>query len=95
VLSNLKHPNIIRLLEVHFSSNVFYFIMEWASGGSLVGGLLSMEINRVWYTWSMPIFSSRSSKLSHHVASRHVFRLPEHMGMSNHAKTQTFGEQRL
>ncbi|CAD7702489.1 unnamed protein product, partial [Ostreobium quekettii] len=35
VLSNLKHPSIIRLLDVHFIDSVFYFIMEFASGGSL------------------------------------------------------------
>ncbi|GMH43205.1 hypothetical protein BSKO_11127 [Bryopsis sp. KO-2023] len=36
VLSNLKHPNIIRLLDVHFVDSVFYFIMDFASGGTLV-----------------------------------------------------------
>ncbi len=36
VLANLKHPNIIRLLEVHVANNCFYFIMEYASGGCLV-----------------------------------------------------------
>jgi serine/threonine protein kinase len=36
VLSALKHPNIIRLLEVHFMAGVFYFVMEYAEGGALV-----------------------------------------------------------
>lgn len=36
MLSTLKHPNIIRLLEVHFMSGVFYFVMEYAEGGPLV-----------------------------------------------------------
>lgn len=27
VLSSLKHPNIIRLIEVHFINNVFFLIM--------------------------------------------------------------------
>ncbi len=36
MLSTLKHPNIIRLLEVHFLSGVFYFVMELAEGGPLV-----------------------------------------------------------
>eukprot|EP00983_Pelagomonas_calceolata_P015036 478009-Pelagomonas_calceolata.AAC.1 len=27
VLSSLKHPNIIRLIEVHFTNNVFFLIM--------------------------------------------------------------------
>lgn len=41
VLSNLKHPNIIRLFEVHFLNDVFYFVMEYASGGSLVQHIYS------------------------------------------------------
>lgn len=36
VLSGLKHPCIIRLLDMHFTNNIFYFVMEYASGGSLV-----------------------------------------------------------
>ena len=37
VLSGLKHPNIIRLLDMHFTNNTFYFVMEYAAGGDLVG----------------------------------------------------------
>ena len=37
VLSGLKHPNIIRLLDMHFANNTFYFVMEYAAGGDLVG----------------------------------------------------------
>lgn len=36
VLSALKHPNIIRLLEAHFLGGFFYFVMEYAEGGPLV-----------------------------------------------------------
>ena len=36
MLSGLKHPNIIRLLEAHFIGGVFYFVMEYAEGGPLV-----------------------------------------------------------
>eukprot|EP00877_Chromochloris_zofingiensis_P009791 jgi/Chrzof1/5065/Cz15g10150.t1 len=43
VLANLKHPNIIRLLEVHFVNSMFFFVMEWASGGSLVRHIYSQE----------------------------------------------------
>lgn len=37
VLSGLKHPNIIRLQDMHFANNTFYFVMEYAAGGDLVG----------------------------------------------------------
>eukprot|EP00775_Hariotina_reticulata_P013321 gene13321-13450_t len=53
VLAQLKHPNIIRLLEVHFINNCFYFVMEYASCGSMVqyiygqeGGWLEEEVAR-------------------------------------------------
>lgn len=36
VLSQLKHPHIIRLYEVLFIANVFYLVMEFGSGGSLM-----------------------------------------------------------
>ncbi|PNH06249.1 putative serine/threonine-protein kinase [Tetrabaena socialis] len=36
VLSSLKHPNIIRLHDVHFQSNTFFLVMEYAGNGSLV-----------------------------------------------------------
>ena len=36
VLSGLKHPSIIRLLDMHFTNNIFYFVMEYAAGGCLV-----------------------------------------------------------
>ncbi|KAI8475532.1 MAG: hypothetical protein J3K34DRAFT_517347 [Monoraphidium minutum] len=55
VLSGLKHPNIIRLLEVHFMAGVFYFVMEYAEGGPLVrriygseGGLPEEEAQRIF-----------------------------------------------
>lgn len=43
VLSSLKHDNIIRLFDVIYVGNCIYFVMEYASGGSLVN-----------YTWSRP-----------------------------------------
>ncbi|WIA17250.1 hypothetical protein OEZ85_014123 [Tetradesmus obliquus] len=39
VLAQLRHPNIIRLQEVVFAGSCFYFMMEYASGGSLAGHL--------------------------------------------------------
>ncbi|GLC77801.1 hypothetical protein PLESTB_000955400 [Pleodorina starrii] len=36
VLASLKHPNIIRLFDVHFQSNTFFLVMEFAGNGSLV-----------------------------------------------------------
>lgn len=27
VLSSLKHPNIIRLIEIHFLNNIFFLVM--------------------------------------------------------------------
>lgn len=58
VLSSLKHPNIIRLYDVQFQSNIFYLVMEFASGGSLVTyisnadpqrhGLQEADANRVF-----------------------------------------------
>jgi serine/threonine protein kinase len=42
VLSSLKHPNIIRLLEVHFTNNVFFLVMvrreDGVGGGMWLGG---------------------------------------------------------
>ena len=35
-MSCLKHPCIIRLLDMHLTNNIFYFVMEYASGGCLV-----------------------------------------------------------
>jgi serine/threonine protein kinase len=43
VLAQLKHPNIIRLLEVHFINNCFYFVMEYASCGSMVQYIYGQE----------------------------------------------------
>mmetsp|Transcript_33534 Transcript_33534/g.74200 ORF Transcript_33534/g.74200 Transcript_33534/m.74200 type:complete len:874 (-) Transcript_33534:546-3167(-) len=43
VLSSLKHPNIIKLYEMQFINNVFFLIMEFASGGSLVKYIYSKE----------------------------------------------------
>ena len=36
VLSNLKHPNIIHLLESTFIGKMVYVIMEYVPGGSLM-----------------------------------------------------------
>ena len=35
-LSSVKHENIVNLREVLFEDHVFYFVMDFASGGSLV-----------------------------------------------------------
>lgn len=32
---NLRHPNVIRLLEARKDSEYFYLVMEWAAGGEL------------------------------------------------------------
>lgn len=58
VLSTLKHPNIIRLLDVHFLDSVFYFIMEFASGGPLV----SFELTRIFFIHS--VYHSPQEKAS-------------------------------
>ena len=47
VLSGLKHPCIIRLLDMHFTNNIFYFVMEYASGGCLVD-YVRKQVGRVW-----------------------------------------------
>jgi serine/threonine protein kinase len=48
VLSGLKHPNIIRLLEAHFLGGVFYFVMEFAEGGPLVKHIYARWAVGVW-----------------------------------------------
>ena len=47
VLSGLKHPCIIRLLDMHFTNNIFYFVMEYASGGCLVD-YVRKQVGRLW-----------------------------------------------
>jgi hypothetical protein len=37
VLSSLKHPNIIRLIEIHFMNSVFFMIMVGGRGGAKAG----------------------------------------------------------
>lgn len=49
MLSALKHPHIIRLLEVHFLSGVFYFVMEYAEGGPLVKHIYNRCVG-LWLT---------------------------------------------
>jgi serine/threonine protein kinase len=65
VLSQLKHPNIIRLQEVHFSGNVFFFIMDWASGGSLVQYIYSHEGHALPEKEAHRIFSQLLSGLEY------------------------------
>eukprot|EP00798_Chlamydomonas_sp_ICE-L_P010339 gene10339-8275_t len=36
-ITSSKHPHIIRLMEIQFVNSVFFLVMEYASGGSLVG----------------------------------------------------------
>lgn len=47
VLSGLKHPCIIRLLDMHFTNNIFYFVMEYAAGGCLVD-YVRKQVGTVW-----------------------------------------------
>lgn len=65
VLSNLKHPAIIRLLEVQFVANVFYFIMEWASGGSLVRHIYSQQGRRLSEPEARRVFGQIFSALDY------------------------------
>lgn len=36
VLQNISHPNIMKLIEVHETSNSLYLVCEYLAGGSLV-----------------------------------------------------------
>ncbi|KAK9815615.1 hypothetical protein WJX72_006892 [[Myrmecia] bisecta] len=56
VLSGLKHPNIIRLLDMHFAANIFYFVMEFASGGSLIEYVRKQEGHRLQEAEAKRIF---------------------------------------
>jgi len=51
VLSSLKHPNIIRLIEVHFTNNIFFLIMVRSAslpkrGGSVAPKLTSVPVGK-------------------------------------------------
>lgn len=52
VLSSLKHPHIIRLVEIHFVNSIFYLIMVgvvyvwWGEGGG--GGRLASTCGSTW-----------------------------------------------
>ena len=50
VLSGLKHPSIIRLLDMHFTNNIFYFVMEYAAGGCLVD-YVKTQVRQTTLTW--------------------------------------------
>lgn len=56
VLSTLKHPHIIRLMDMHFASNIFYFVMEYASGGSLVDFMRRQEGSKLSEETALRVF---------------------------------------
>eukprot|EP00899_Mesostigma_viride_P000607 jgi/Mesvir1/10547/Mv21778-RA.2 len=43
ILETIKHPNVISLLEVLYINEVIFFVMEYASGGSLVSRIRANE----------------------------------------------------
>lgn len=53
VLSNLKHPNIIHLLESIFIGKMVYVIMEYVAGGSLMDFVNSQVSNQEVPQFSM------------------------------------------
>ncbi|KAL6756210.1 kinase-like domain-containing protein [Haematococcus lacustris] len=63
VLASLKHPNIIKLVEVHFSASVFFLIMEFASGGSLVQYIHSFEGKRLPEQEALRLFLQMAAAL--------------------------------
>lgn len=56
VLAQLRHPNIIRLQEVVFAGGCFYFMMEYASGGSLAGHLAAQPGGRLGEAAAREVF---------------------------------------
>nr|AML77961.1 putative LOV domain-containing protein [Dunaliella salina] len=95
VLSSLKHPNIIRLIEVHFTNNVFFLVMEFASGGSLVKYIYKHEDHRLPESEAQKIFVAMSSALDYCHRRRIVHRdlKPENILMDekNNIKICDFG----
>lgn len=65
VLAQLKHPNIIRLLEVHFVGSCFYFVMEYARGGSMVRYLYGQAGGRLGEEPARRLFGSILSALEY------------------------------
>lgn len=65
VLATLKHPNIIRLLEVHFVNSCFYFVMEYASGGSMVRYIYSQDGGRLSEIQAQQLFGQILSALEY------------------------------
>jgi serine/threonine protein kinase len=58
VLAQMRHPNIIRLHEVVFVGGCFYFVMEYASGGSLAGYLARQPGGRLSEAAAKHVFGS-------------------------------------
>ncbi|KAF6252274.1 AMP-activated protein kinase [Scenedesmus sp. NREL 46B-D3] len=58
VLAQLHHPNIIRLLEVVFTGGCFFFIMEYASGGSLAAHMAGQPSGRLSEAAAKDVFGS-------------------------------------
>ncbi len=61
VLSNLKHPNIIHLLESTFIGKMVYVIMEYVAGGSLMDHL-NVQVCKPAITPSLLAGCSQCSK---------------------------------
>lgn len=65
VLATLRHPNIIRLLEVHFLAGCFYFVMEYASTGSLANHIHQQHGGRLTESVARRIFAQIFSALQY------------------------------
>jgi serine/threonine protein kinase len=58
VLAQLRHPNIIKLHEVAFAGGCFYFVMEYASGGSLAASMAGQPGGRLSEAAAKDVFGS-------------------------------------
>jgi serine/threonine protein kinase len=56
VLSSLKHESIVRLLDTVYAGNCIYFVMEYASGGSLVQHVYSRPDHRLPLSEALSLF---------------------------------------
>ena len=66
-LSSVKHENIVNLREVLFEDHVFYFVMDFASGGSLV---LQSNLSFHLHGTSMPCRRNTCDPETHHCCQR-------------------------
>lgn len=95
VLSALKHPYIIRLLDVSFSNQTFFLVMEYASGGSLVKYIYNQDKHCLDENDGRRIFQQIASALDYCHRRRVIHRdlKPENILMdeNNNAKIADFG----